>query len=166
MDDPPILVTGAGGTVGGVGRAVVERLLQRKLPVRGLVRRDDDRAAALRALGAEVVVADLTNASEVARAVTGCRRMYFGLGVAPYYLEATVTTAAVARARGDLEVLVDMSQMTVSQMSLTSRTESAQQRLHCTRRGARSWAARVCPITWSSTWRRWPACTRRTGTTG
>jgi uncharacterized protein YbjT (DUF2867 family) len=56
--------------------------------------------------------------------------MYFGLGVAPYYLDATVTTAAVARARGDLEVFVNISQMTVSQMSLTSRTESAQQRLH------------------------------------
>jgi NAD(P)H dehydrogenase (quinone) len=108
----------------------VQRLLQRKLPVRALVRREDDRAAALRALGAEVVAADLTRASDVARALTGCRRMYFGLGVAAYYLDATVTTAAVARAHGDLEVFVNMSQMTVSQMSLTSQTESAQQRLH------------------------------------
>jgi uncharacterized protein YbjT (DUF2867 family) len=129
MNDPPILVTGAAGTVGGIGPAVVQRLLQRKLPVRALVRREDDRAAALRALGAEVVTADLTNASDVARALTGCRRMYFGLGIAAYYLDATVTTAAVARARGDLEVFVNMSQMTVSQMTLTSRTESAQQRL-------------------------------------
>jgi uncharacterized protein YbjT (DUF2867 family) len=130
MNDAPILVTGAAGTVGGVGRAVVERLIERKLPVRALVRREDDRAAALRALGAEVVVADLTRPSDVARALTGCRRIYFGLGIAAYYLEATVTTAAVARALGDLEVFVNMSQVTVSQMSLTSRTESAQQRLH------------------------------------
>jgi uncharacterized protein YbjT (DUF2867 family) len=130
MKPPPILVTGAAGTVGGVGRAVVQRLLERDLPVRALVRREDERAESLRALGAEVVVADLTRAADVARALAGCRRMYFGLGVAPYYLEATVTTAAVARARGDLEVLVNMSQMTVSQMSLASRSESAQQRLH------------------------------------
>jgi uncharacterized protein YbjT (DUF2867 family) len=130
MSDRPILVTGAAGTVGGVGRAIVDRLLRRGLPVRALVRREDDRAAALRALGAEVVVADLTNASDVARALDGCGRVYFGLGVAAYYLEATAIMAAVARARGDLEVLVNMSQMTVSQMNLTSRTESEQQRLH------------------------------------
>lgn len=130
MNDHPILVTGAAGTFGGVGPAVVRRLLERNLPVRALVRREDERAAALRAQGAEVVVADLTRAPDVARALTGCRRMYFGLGVASYYLEATVTTAAVARARGDLEVFVNMSQMTVSQMSLTSRTESDQQRQH------------------------------------
>jgi len=99
-------------------------------PVRALVRREDDRAAALRALGAEVVIADLTNASDVARALEGVRRVYFGLGVADYYLEATAIMAAVARERGDLEVLVNMSQMTVSQMSLTSRSESKQQRLH------------------------------------
>ncbi|NVB77848.1 MAG: NAD(P)H-binding protein [Kofleriaceae bacterium] len=130
MAEQPILVTGATGTIGGVGRAVVQRLLARDLPVRAAVHRDDDRAAALRAIGAEVVVADLTRAPDIMRALAGCRRMYFGLGVASYYLEATATTAAVARAQGDLEVLVNMSQMTVSQMSLTSRTESEQQRLH------------------------------------
>ena len=46
------------------------------------------------------------------------------------YLEATVTAAAVARDRGDLEVLVNISQMTVSQMSLTEMTDSPQQRQH------------------------------------
>jgi uncharacterized protein YbjT (DUF2867 family) len=129
MNANPILVTGAAGAIGGVGRAVVSRLLQRGLPVRALVRREDDRAAALRALGAEVVAGDLTRAPDVARALTGCRRMYLGLSISAQYLEATVTTAAVARQVGELEILVNMSQMTVSQMSLTSQTESAQQRL-------------------------------------
>jgi NAD(P)H dehydrogenase (quinone) len=46
------------------------------------------------------------------------------------YLEATVTTAAAARERGDLEVFVNISQMTVSQMSLTETTDSPQQRQH------------------------------------
>jgi uncharacterized protein YbjT (DUF2867 family) len=126
----PILVTGAAGRTGGVGRAIVDRLLRRQLPVRALVRREDERAAALRASGAEVVVGDLTRAADVARALTGCSRVYFGLGIAAYYLEATVTMAAVARELGGLEVLVNMSQMTVSQMSLSSTTESQQQRLH------------------------------------
>jgi len=125
-----ILVTGAAGNVGGVGRAVVEILRERNLPVRALVRREDERAEALRATGAEVVVGDLTRAADVARALAGSRRMYFWMSVSAPYLEATVTAAAVARERGDLEVLVNISQMTVSQMSLTETTDSPQQRQH------------------------------------
>jgi uncharacterized protein YbjT (DUF2867 family) len=128
MEHARILVTGAAGSVGGVGRGVAERLLQRRLPVRAVVRRDDDRAAELRRMGAEVVVADLTNASDVRRAMRGCRRIYFGLSIAANYLETTVLNAAVARELGDLEVFVYMSQLTVSQMSLGPMTESAQQR--------------------------------------
>jgi NAD(P)H dehydrogenase (quinone) len=128
--DSPILITGAAGRVGGVGGAVVEMLRQRNLPVRALVRRDDARADALRAIGAEVVVGDLTRAGDVARALAGCRRMYFGMSVSAPYLEATVTAAAVARERGDLEVFVNISQLTVSQMSLTEMTDSPQQRQH------------------------------------
>jgi NAD(P)H dehydrogenase (quinone) len=126
----PILVTGAAGRVGGVGREVVEILRRRDLPVRALVRSEDERAGALRAIGAEVVVGDLTRAGDVARALEGCRRMYFGMSVSAPYLEATVTTAAVARERGDLEVLVNISQLTVSEMSLTASTDSPQQRQH------------------------------------
>ena len=92
--------------------------------------REDERAEALRAIGAEVVVGDLTRAGDVARALAGCRRMYFGMSVSAPYLEATVTAAAVARERGDLEVFVNISQMTVSQMSLTEMTDSPQQRQH------------------------------------
>ena len=128
--DAPILVTGAAGRVGGVGHAVVEILRQRNLPVRAFVRREDERAEALRATGAEVVVGDLTRAGDVARALKGCRRMFFGMSVSATYLEATVTAAAVARQRGDLEVFVNISQMTVSQMSLTEMTDSPQQRQH------------------------------------
>jgi len=128
--DGPILVTGAAGSIGGVGRTVVELLRQRNLPVRALVRRDDARAEALRATGAEVVVGDLTQAGDVVRALAGCRRLYFGMSVSAPYLEATVTAAAVARAQGDLEVFVNISQLTVSQMSLTEMTDSPQQRQH------------------------------------
>ena len=116
--------------MGGVGGAVVEMLRRRDLPVRALVRREDERSEALRAIGAEVFVGDLTRAEDVARALTGCRRMFFGMSVSAQYLEATVVAAAVARERGDLKVFVNISQMTVSQMSLTEMTDSHQQRQH------------------------------------
>lgn len=129
-DQKPILVTGAAGKVGAVGRTVVELLRRHDLPVRALVRRHDERAEALSAMGAEVVVGDLTHAADVAHALEGCRRMYFGMSVSPAYLEATVIAAAAARERGDLEAFVNISQMTVSQMSLTNMTDSSQQRQH------------------------------------
>jgi NAD(P)H dehydrogenase (quinone) len=129
-DQNPILVTGAAGKVGGVGRAIVAILGQRHLPVRALVRGHDERAEALSAMGAEVVLGDLTRGSDVARALEGCRRMYFGMSVSPPYLEATVIAAAAARERGDLEAFVNISQMTVSQMSLRNMTDSPQQRQH------------------------------------
>ncbi|MFJ7252653.1 NAD(P)H-binding protein [Streptomyces sp. NPDC098085] len=123
----PILVTGAAGSVGAVGRSVVEGLRRRDLPVRAMVRRDDERAQALRATGAEVVVGDLTRAGDVAGALAGCARMYFGMGVSAQYLEAAVTAAVAARAHGRLEAFVNMSQLTVSEMDLTSTSESVQQ---------------------------------------
>lgn len=88
--DSPILVTGAAGNLGGVGRSVVAMLRQRGIPVRALVHREDAPADSLRATGAEVVVGDLTRGADVARALTGCRRLYFGMSVSASYLEATV----------------------------------------------------------------------------
>ena len=48
----------------------------------------------------------------------------------PPYLEATVAAAAAARQRGDLEVFVNKSRMTVSLMSLTEMTDSPPHRRH------------------------------------
>src|SRR5207248_8561236 len=112
-DNGSILVTGAAGQVGAVGRTVTGLLLDRGLPVRAMVRREDERSAALRAAGAEVVVGDLLEPADVYRAVSGSRRVYFGMSVFPGHLEATVIVAAVARELG-IEALVNMSQMTVS----------------------------------------------------
>src|SRR5262249_12008031 len=53
-----ILVTGAAGELGAVGRTVTELLLDRGIPVRARVRREDERAAALRAAGAELMIGD------------------------------------------------------------------------------------------------------------
>src|SRR3954447_17670174 len=135
----PILVTGAAGQLGAVGRTVTGLLLERGIPVRALVRREDDRAAALRAAGAEVVVGDLLEPADVYRVVNGCRRVYFGMSVSPGYLEATVTIAAGAREIG-IDALVNMSQMTVSQMSIQNTTPSRQQRQHWLSEQALAWS--------------------------
>jgi uncharacterized protein YbjT (DUF2867 family) len=140
MSQLPILVTGAAGRIGGVGGEVVNILRSKGLPVRALVRTDDERAEALRETGAEVVVGDLTRAEDVARALGGCRRLYFGMSVSAPYLEATVTAAAVARELGDLEAFVNISQLTVSQMSLLAMTDSLQQRMHWLGEQALNWA--------------------------
>ena len=134
-----ILVTGAAGQLGGVGRTVTSLLLERGLPVRAMVRREDDRATELRAAGAEVVVGDLLEPADVYRVVSGCQRVYFGMSVSAGYLEATVTMAAVAREVG-VNALVNMSQMTVSQMSIQNTTPSPQQRQHWLSEQALAWS--------------------------
>jgi uncharacterized protein YbjT (DUF2867 family) len=104
-----------------------------------MVRREDDRASALRALGAEVVVGDLLEPGDVYRVVSGCRRVYFGMSVSATYLEATVTMAVVAREVG-VDALVNMSQMTVSEMSIQNTTSSGQQRQHWLSEQALAWS--------------------------
>ncbi|SPM31870.1 NAD(P)H-binding protein [Mycobacterium terramassiliense] len=124
------LITGAGGGTGGVSRLVIEQLCGRGERVRALVHRDDARADPLRAAGAEVVVGDLTDPQNVVDAMSGVDRMFFSMSVSPDYLQATVVVCDAALDSGRLEVLVNMSQMTVSQMTLTSTGESRQHRLH------------------------------------
>jgi uncharacterized protein YbjT (DUF2867 family) len=121
-----VLIPGAGG----VGRTVFEQLRAQDVPVRFMVRREDERAAELRALCAQVVIGDLTRPETVAAALQDVARMYFAMGVSPDHLLAATVVASVAREYGKLEVLVDLSQMTVSQMTATSTDESHQQRLH------------------------------------
>jgi len=125
----PILVTGVGGSVGGLGQKIVGNLLDARVPVRALVYRNKDAALELERRGVEVVMGNLTDLHDVHRAIEGCERMYFGMAVSEKYLEATVNVAAVARHHG-LKALVNMSQMTVSQMSVTETTPSPQQKLH------------------------------------
>jgi uncharacterized protein YbjT (DUF2867 family) len=135
----PILVTGAAGAVGSIGRNLTEMLLAKGHKVRALVRREDGRAEALRQLGAEVMQGDLTDLAAMHRAIEGCARIYFGMSVSADYLTATVNTAAVARHHG-VEAFVNMSQMTVTQMSITESTDSPQHKLHWLAEQALSWS--------------------------
>ena len=124
-----ILVTGAGGQVGAVGRSVTEMLIGRGLRVRAFVRSDDSRADALRRLGAEVCVGDLLDLDAVYRAVEGCKRLYFGMSIVPNYLEAAANIAAIAR-HHKIEAFVNISQMTVAEMSVHETTPSPHQKQH------------------------------------
>ncbi|TGQ50096.1 SDR family NAD(P)-dependent oxidoreductase [Mesorhizobium sp. M1C.F.Ca.ET.193.01.1.1] len=134
-----ILVTGAAGHIGAIGRHLTGMLLAKGHKVRALVRREDERAEALRQLGAEVVQGDLTDLASVHRAVEGCPRIYFGMSISAAYLEATVNLAAVARHHG-AEAFVNMSQMTVTQMSITNTTGSPQHKLHWLAEQALAWS--------------------------
>lgn len=134
------LITGAAGTVGGVSRRVVEMLLDKGEPVRAMVHREDARAQRLRDLGAEVVVGDLTSPNSVANAMSGVQRMFFNMSVSLDYLEATAIVCAAARELGGYDVIVNMSQMTVSQMTLTSTGESFQQWLHWLSEEVMNWS--------------------------
>jgi uncharacterized protein YbjT (DUF2867 family) len=138
-NDKPILVTGAAGSVGAIGRTLTELLLGKGHKVRAMVRREDERAEALRRLGAEVVQGDLTDLTSMHRAIEGCPRIYFGMSVSPAFLEASINTAAVARYHG-VEAFVNMSQMTVSQMSITETTDSPQHKQHWLAEQALSWS--------------------------
>ena len=138
-DIPPILVTGAAGEVGAIGRHLTALLLAKGHKVRALVRREDERAEALRQMGAEVVQGDLTNLTDMHRVIAGAKRIYFGMSVSAAYLEATVNVAAVARHHG-VEAFVNMSQMSVSSMSITETSASPQHKLHWLAEQALEWS--------------------------
>jgi uncharacterized protein YbjT (DUF2867 family) len=65
-----VLIPGARGA----GRAVFEQLRAQDVPVRFMVRREDERTAELNRLGAEVVIGDLTRPETVAAALQGSWR--------------------------------------------------------------------------------------------
>src|SRR5574342_433082 len=135
----PILVTGAAGRVGAVGRTVTELLLKQGYAVRAMVRTEDERSRALRDMGAEVVVGDLLDLHSMHRAIAGCETMYFGMSVSDTYLAATVNTAAVAKHHG-VKAFINMSQMTLAQMSITETTPSPQHKLHWLAEQALNWS--------------------------
>jgi NAD(P)H dehydrogenase (quinone) len=139
VHDDSILVTGAAGRVGSVGHTVVGLLVDRGLRVRAMVRREDERAASLRATGAQVVLGDLLEPGDVDRVVSGCGRIYFSMSPSAGYLEGTVTMGTVARDAG-VSALVNMSQMTVSEMSIQNTTPSHQQRQHWLGEQALAWS--------------------------
>ncbi len=124
----PILITGAAGEIGAVSRTMVDMLLEQGRTVRAFVRRDDERAHSLRQAGAEVFVGDLLNIADVAAALKGCRRIYFSMSLSPYYTDAVTLMAAAARAQGDIEVFVNISEYEQSYMTFEKMTAPREER--------------------------------------
>jgi uncharacterized protein YbjT (DUF2867 family) len=127
--EKPILVTGAAGRIGAIGRTVTELLLKQGKKVRAMVRKDDERARALRDMGAEIVIGNLLDLDSMHKAIAGIETMYFSMSISDEYLAATVNAAAVAKHYG-VKAFINMSQMTVAQMSITESTPSPQHKLH------------------------------------
>ena len=91
-------------------------------------------------LGAEVVAGDLLDLESMHRVIAGCETMYFGMSVSDAYLAATVNVAAVAKHHG-VKAFINMSQMTLSQMSITETTPSPQHKLHWLAEQALNWSS-------------------------
>lgn len=100
------LITGATGATGGhTARLLIDRGHQ----VRAFVHRQDDRAARLAQLGAEIVVGDLLDLDSVGRALEGIESAYFVYPIREGLVEAS---AYFAQAAGEarLRAIVNMSQ--------------------------------------------------------
>src|SRR5262245_11785753 len=97
MTNTRVMVTGATGKIGG---AVAAQLLQRGVATRALVHHNDARSERLRAMGAEVVVADMFDIQQVQAAVDGVDRLFFALPYHPHALDSAVAFAVAARRSG------------------------------------------------------------------
>jgi NAD(P)H dehydrogenase (quinone) len=115
MQKPKILVTGATGKTGTPSALL---LLQKGYPVRALVRREDDRSAALREAGAEIFVGTLEDPVAVRDAMKGVQRAYFCPPLEPSSLRrAAIFADAAQDAR--LEAIVVLSQWLVDRTHLS-----------------------------------------------
>jgi NAD(P)H dehydrogenase (quinone) len=119
MNKPRIIVTGATGKTGSV---VVTELLKAGYPVRAMVHREDDRSTRLRAQGAEIVIADMSDVERIADALRDVQRAYYCPPYDPYMIQGAVAFAVAAKESG-LEQIVGLSQWLASPShpSLTTR---------------------------------------------
>src|SRR3984893_9602450 len=106
MLKPRILVTGATGKTGSV---VVAELLQAGYPVRAMVHREDGRSARLKAQGAEIAIADMSDVERVAGALTDVQRAYYCPPFDPYMIQGAVAFAVAAK-ESRLEHIVGLTQ--------------------------------------------------------
>jgi len=106
MTKPRILVTGATGKTGVV---VATELLKADYPVRAMVHREDGRSAGLRALGAEIALADMSDVEHIADALKDVQRAYFCPPLDPYMVQGAVAFAVAAK-EARLEHIVGLTQ--------------------------------------------------------
>ena len=123
------LITGAAWASGRVSDSVVELLRGKGEPVQCCCAATMAARIGFADWGPRSWAPDLTSAVDVVEAMRDVTRMFFNTRISFDYLQEVAAVGAAARELGGLEVIVNMSQMTVSQMTLTSSEESRQQRL-------------------------------------
>ena len=102
-----VLVTGSTGATGGFA---IDALLRMGVPVRALVRKDDERSARLREAGAETRVGDLLEIDDIRAAMEGVSAAYFVYPLLPGLVSAAAYFAQAATEAG-VRGIVDMSQI-------------------------------------------------------
>lgn len=95
---PRVLITGAAGKSGRATVLTLTKQYSDVVQTRALVRRDDERAQALRAAGAEVVVGDMSDIRDVRRAMRGVQRAHLIAANTNSYLDHAVNFAVAAAA--------------------------------------------------------------------
>jgi NAD(P)H dehydrogenase (quinone) len=110
MTQPKILVTGA---TGRTGRAVVDGLLAKGVPVRAVVHSKDPRSAALERKGAETTVVDMFDHDQLFTAMRGTQRAYYLPIYDPYMIQSAAAFAVAAR-EAKLEAIVSLGQWLAS----------------------------------------------------
>ena len=106
MNQKTFLITGA---TGQTGRHTTALLLARGHRVRALVHRKDARSEALKEQGAEIIIGDLLNFSDVQTALHGMDGAYFVFPIVPGIVQATAFFAQAAR-EARVDTIVNMSQ--------------------------------------------------------
>lgn len=92
MTKPLIMVTGA---TGKIGRSIIHELLARGERVRALVRQHDARSEALSNAGAEIAIADMFDAGQLAAAMRGVQRAHY---TPPFHPHTAQTLSAFLHA--------------------------------------------------------------------
>jgi NAD(P)H dehydrogenase (quinone) len=106
MLKPRVLVTGATGKTGSV---VVAELLKSGYPVRAMVHREDSRSERLRAQGAQIAVADMSDVERIYEALNGVQRAYYCPPFDPFMIQGAVAFAIAAK-ESRLEHIVSLTQ--------------------------------------------------------
>jgi NAD(P)H dehydrogenase (quinone) len=121
MSNELYLITGA---TGATGRSAIDHLLSRGSRVRAFVHSDDERAAALRASGVDVVFGDLLDNRAVRNALEGVSGAYFVYPVTqPQLVDASAYFADAAREEG-VRSIVNMSQISARVDALSQAARS------------------------------------------
>jgi len=109
MTKPTILITGA---TGKTGFFAAKTLLEKGYPVKAMARKDSDTTKELKALGAEIVIANLLDLASFEKSMEGVERAYLVYPPEDGLLEATANFIVAAQAN-NVKSIVNMSQLPV-----------------------------------------------------